>query len=397
MRGTLHLVSARDYPLYTTALRKEVAPWSNGRAKPAPELVTAVRAHVRREPRAARELVAFLEERRGPAGEVDNLRDLAWLRHLIPLEPLPNTAEWGFTRGVRFRAASFRRPPVADALVHLVKRYLAAFGPATRADLASWSGQLLKTLDPALESIRLRRFADEEGRELIDLPRAPLADGDERAPIRFLSRWDELLIAHADRRRVLPEEHAMTEARARRRAGRARRRLRRRNVEERRQGASSSSRSRRSRSASDGSSVTRRSDSGHSSRDARPHAEGAQPGDACAATAAGAQAGLGGRGDRAPRRDAGSVAAGAVRRALVARLRVQARDARTRGPLGQRREGDGDARHPSPRDRARLPAVLRGAARGCGRGATRSRWSSAGSSCRRCGRSSPTGRSRSSR
>ena len=93
--------------------------------------------------------------------------------------------------------------------MHLVKRYLAAFGPATRADLASWSGQLLKTLNPALESIRLRRFADEEGRELIDLPRAPLADGDERAPIRFLSRWDELLIAHADRRRVLPEEHAV--------------------------------------------------------------------------------------------------------------------------------------------------------------------------------------------
>ncbi len=209
MRGTLHLVSARDYPLYATALRKEVAPWSNGREKPAPELVTAVRAHVRREPRAARELVAFLEERRGPADEVGNLRDLAWLRHLIPLEPLPNTAEWGFTRGVRFRAASFRRPPVAEALVHLVKRYLAAFGPATRADLASWSGQLLKTIDPALESIRLRRFADEDGRELIDLPRAPLADGDERAPIRFLSRWEELLIAHADRRRVLPEEHAV--------------------------------------------------------------------------------------------------------------------------------------------------------------------------------------------
>jgi hypothetical protein len=208
MRGTLHLVSARDYPLYATALQKEVAPWSNGRAKPSAELVGAVRAHVCREPRAARELVAFLEERRGPAAEVDNLRDLAWLRHLIPLEPLPNAAEWGFTQGVRFRAASFRRPPLADALAHLVKRYLAAFGPATRADLATWSGQLLKTLDPALESIRLRRFLDEQGRELLDLPRAPLADGDERAPVRFLSRWDELLIAHADRRRVLPEEHA---------------------------------------------------------------------------------------------------------------------------------------------------------------------------------------------
>lgn len=207
MRGTLHLVSARDYPLYATALRREVAPWSNGRAKPSPELVAAIRAHVRSEPRTAGELLAFLEARRGPAAEVENLRDLAWLRHLIPLEPLPNTAEWGFTRGVRFRAASFRRPPLADALAHLVKRYLAAFGPATRADLASWSGQLLKTLDPALES--LRRFLDEEGRELLDLPRAPLAGGDEQAPVRFLSRWDELLIAHADRRRVLPEKHVV--------------------------------------------------------------------------------------------------------------------------------------------------------------------------------------------
>ncbi|HJV29610.1 MAG TPA: winged helix DNA-binding domain-containing protein [Gaiellaceae bacterium] len=209
MRGTLHLVSARDYPLYATALRKEVAPWSNGRAKPTPELVAAVRAYVRREPRAARELVAFLEDHRGPADEVENLRDLAWLRHLIPLEPMPDAAEWGFARSVRFRAATFRRPPLADALAHLVRRYLAAFGPATRADLASWSGQLLKALDSALESIRLRRFLDEDGRELLDLPRAPLADGGERAPVRLLPRWDELLIAHADRRRVLPEEHAV--------------------------------------------------------------------------------------------------------------------------------------------------------------------------------------------
>lgn len=209
MRGTLHLVSARDYPLYATALRKDVAPWTHGRAKPSRELVAAVRAQVRREPRSARELMTFLEDRRGPATEIETLRDLAWLRHLVPLQPLPSTAEWGFSRGVRFRAPTFRRPAVRDALAHLVKRYLAAFGPATRADVASWSGQLLKTLDQALATMRLRRFADEEGRELIDLPRAPLAEGDAPAPVRFLSRWDELLIAHADRRRVLPEEHAV--------------------------------------------------------------------------------------------------------------------------------------------------------------------------------------------
>jgi len=206
MRGTLHLAAAADHPLYATALRRKIAPWTNGRPEPSSELVSAATSFVRREPRTSAQLVAWLEERRGPGSDVENLRDLAWLRHVIPLEPLPNTAEWGFVRGVRLRAPAFRRPPRADALVHLVRRYLAAFGPATRADLAAWSGQTLAVLDPALERLALRRFLDEKGRELLDLPRAPLAEGGVRAPVRFLSRWDELLIAHADRDHVLPEE-----------------------------------------------------------------------------------------------------------------------------------------------------------------------------------------------
>ena len=206
MRGTLHLASAADLPLYATALQREAAPWTSGRAKPSAALVRAAAAFAR-EPRTAAELVAWLQRRRGPASETENLRDLAWLRHLIPLEPLPETAEWGFVRGVRLRAAPFRRPPRTAALEHLVRRYLVAFGPATRADLAAWSGQALSVLGPALDRLPLRPFADERGRELLDLPRAPLADGGERAPVRFLSRWDELLIGHADRDHVLPPEH----------------------------------------------------------------------------------------------------------------------------------------------------------------------------------------------
>jgi len=207
MRGTLHLASARDYPLYSTALRKKVAPWTNGRPEPDRELVATVAAYVRRGPRTQAELVALLEETRGRSTELDNRRDIAWLRHLIPLAPLPNTGEWGFVRGVRLRVMDFAPPPLEDAVAHLVRRHLAAFGPATPADVAAWSGQALRILDPALERLRLRRFLDEDGRELLDLPRAPLADARAKAPVRFLSRWDELLIGHADRRRVLAEEH----------------------------------------------------------------------------------------------------------------------------------------------------------------------------------------------
>ena len=177
MRGTLHLVSARDYPLYVTALKKDVAPWTNGRPKPPANLVRAVAAYARREPRSLAELVAFVGQRRGGRTQDENLRDVAWLRHLIPLQPLPETGEWGFVRGVRLRSADFAKPTHEDSLAQLVRRYLGAFGPATRADLAAWSGQVLKTLDPALERLRLRRFLDEDGRVLLDLPRAPLADG----------------------------------------------------------------------------------------------------------------------------------------------------------------------------------------------------------------------------
>ena len=80
-------------------------------------------------------------------------------------------------------------------------------GPATRADIADWSGLRVADFAPALDALEpLRRFRDENGRELLDLPRAPLPPADTPAPVRFLPKWDNTLLAHADRRRVLPEE-----------------------------------------------------------------------------------------------------------------------------------------------------------------------------------------------
>src|SRR5207244_2764741 len=101
-------------------------------------------------------------------------------------------------------------PPDAteeDGLAHLVRRYLGGFGPAPVKDIASWAGVRPTALRPAVEGLRLRRFRDEHGGELLDLPRAPLPPADTPAPVRFLPTFDATLLAHARRTGVVPEEY----------------------------------------------------------------------------------------------------------------------------------------------------------------------------------------------
>ena len=100
-----------------------------------------------------------------------------------------------------------RRSTSRPRFVHLVRRYLAGFGPASRADVASWTGLQASALKPALAALDLRRFRDAEGRELIDLPDAPLPDDHVTAPVRFLPTWDANLLVHARRTGFLPEPY----------------------------------------------------------------------------------------------------------------------------------------------------------------------------------------------
>jgi Winged helix DNA-binding domain len=129
------------------------------------------------------------------------------VRCVTPLVHVPPAGTWGHTR-VRVTTAKLPAVQPAEAAALLVRRYLGAFGPASRQDLLAFAGLRVADIEPGLEG--LRRFEDEEGRELLDLPRAPRPAPDTPAPVRLLPKWDALLLSHADRTRVLPEEYRST-------------------------------------------------------------------------------------------------------------------------------------------------------------------------------------------
>jgi hypothetical protein len=95
----------------------------------------------------------------------------------------------------------------ARGLEHLVRRYLTGFGPATVKDIANWAGVPLPAIASVTDELSLRRFRDERGDLLLDLPRAPLPAGDVPAPVRFLPTWDATLLIHARRTQIVREEH----------------------------------------------------------------------------------------------------------------------------------------------------------------------------------------------
>jgi hypothetical protein len=117
----------------------------------------------------------------------------------------------GFGRSAVFVAADawLRDAPFLafdESLAHLVRRGLAGFGPMTLADLSAWSGLAMATLRPAVESLRLARRRSVDGRELLDVPRAPVVRGDVPAPPRFLAAFDDTILSHADRTRVIDDD-----------------------------------------------------------------------------------------------------------------------------------------------------------------------------------------------
>ena len=221
MRTTLHHVTAGDYLAYAGELRaRRIAVVEAQLAKFAgsvdhDELVEAIVRHASERPCSRRELLELLGQ---PKLEPDERRPwLVW--HLLAaraaLVHAPRSSVWRLnTAGAEYvPAASWLGAQAAageDAIVHLVRRYLAAFGPATRADAARWTGLPVGALEPGFERLPLRRFRDEAGRQLFDLQRAPLPLSSTEAPPRFLPMWDSTLLAHDDRTRILPDAYRKT-------------------------------------------------------------------------------------------------------------------------------------------------------------------------------------------
>ena len=203
MRMTIHLVSRRDYWPLAIAIREERRAWA-GRVQGADERVLR---------RAAERLRSFLAE--GPRSQKEIAEAGLWLPGIglwADLVRMPPAGTWERRRADLFGLAEEWVGPEPElseleARQHLVRRYLGAFGPAPRTDIANWGGMRIGSLAETLEGMELRRFSDEQGHELLDLPRAPLPGAEIPVPVRFLPTWDATLLVHARRTGILADEH----------------------------------------------------------------------------------------------------------------------------------------------------------------------------------------------
>jgi Winged helix DNA-binding domain len=212
MRGTVHLVTVRDALLLRPLMQVAIERGHNGAfgrrmgGADLRQLKAAVRELLAEGPLTARELAQRVVER-GIGDDLEAIGNAA--RAHVPLVQLPPRGVWGAGGQARYatiEAWTGRELEAQPSIEAVVVRYLAAFGPASVMDAQSWSG--LTRLKQVFERLRPRllTFRDEDGRELFDLPDAPRPDPGLPAPVRFLGEYDNVLLGHADRRRIIPED-----------------------------------------------------------------------------------------------------------------------------------------------------------------------------------------------
>lgn len=210
-RATLHLVTAEDYLRFRTTLQPLLASAASSIAKDRGEfdldkVLKAARAYLAEKPRTFADLSDMLAELL-PDVDVGAMRYS--VRTHIPLVQVPIATGWSYPSKPEFTLAESwlgRKISPKEFLPELVKRYLAAFGPASVTDAQTWLGLKLKDTFEALRP-ELQTYRDENRRELFDLPGIELPAEDVPAPLRFLPEFDNLLLSHSNRTRVVAEEN----------------------------------------------------------------------------------------------------------------------------------------------------------------------------------------------
>lgn len=210
MRATIHVVSAADYWPMTAGIRRIRREWfEKVSRREIDKMDTGAVANATRAALADGPLpMKALTERLVARGFSPNAA--RWAGMWVDLVRVPPSGTWERRRADLYGLAEDWLPRVeideADGLAHLVRRYLGAFGPAPAKDIASWMGVSPADIRPTLERMELAEAAGEDGTVLLDLPGAPLPDPDAPAPPRFVAVWDAMLLVHARRTGVLPEE-----------------------------------------------------------------------------------------------------------------------------------------------------------------------------------------------
>lgn len=211
LRGTQHMASAADYlwlrPLVQESLLRgrQAAFGGVTRDWDLDELAGEARrlldGRILTRPQLARALAERWPDR--------DLQALGWsAQALVHAVHPPPSGTWNTGGATPFALAEewIGRPLYEERPDRLIRRYLAAFGPASVKDFQIWSG--MRRMDAAFEELRpsLQTYRDEEGVELFDLPGTPLPDADVPAPVRFLPAFDNLILAYADRTRMMTDE-----------------------------------------------------------------------------------------------------------------------------------------------------------------------------------------------
>lgn len=221
MRWTLHIVSARDYPYFSRAvIEARLAGWKSIGQQRGVDIVALHKSLMDfiSKPRLLGDIKDYLAMQM-PSHEGLRREDVWYLASAYGgLVHVPPSGTWKYFGKNSYIDSRLwlegleKEPSLEETMRVLVEHYLLAYGPATRADIAQWSGiHRMGQIDVALQGLgnRLIAFSGENGSTLYDLEGAPHPAADIEAPPRFLPKWDNLLLAYdsRDRERILPERY----------------------------------------------------------------------------------------------------------------------------------------------------------------------------------------------